>query len=67
MRKIKEEFTLIFIYETAIWMAARVSNMKIIKILLENGADPEIADNSGKKPIQFLSPDNQKLFNSYIQ
>lgn len=48
-------------------MVARCGNMKIIKILLDNGADPDIADQSGKKPIQFLSPDNQKIFNSYIK
>lgn len=49
---------------TALMLAAKCGNMEIIKILLENGANPEIADNSNMKANQFLSPDKQQIYQS---
>lgn len=67
MQEIKAEFNFFFFYATALLLAARGNNTKIIKLLLDNGANPDITDNSGNKPIQFLNPVNLNLFSSYIK
>lgn len=50
IKKVFFKIYIFFIHETALHYAARGRNKKIIKILLENGANPEIANNQGIKP-----------------
>lgn len=50
MQRIIKEFEFFFFYETALHYAANGRNSTIIKILLENGANPDISNNQGEKP-----------------
>ena len=45
---------------TPLWEAAMDNRIEMMKVLLENGADPNIADRTGRTPIRVASGQEAK-------